>query len=417
MLSQRAKIALAAGAVLIGAISPAVSPETSSATPSTVAPAVTHGVEASIADVPWSRVGPGWTLALWSPVTPHRPGEAPAADEPTWDTVTTTLYLVDPEGNRYAITAFPPGDAGRLYLVDWSGDGSHALFAAKYPEPDSAISVDLHTGTQTTIPVHGYPRFTRPDGKALLVSTDYDGNEPGTLKRLDLNGNVQMTYPTEHPAGAGQFSGNYLESPDGTQLVLGTANLGNQLVPRSDNSLVVMRNDGSIVRTLPTPMSAAECRSVRWWTPTVTLVQCTKERSSASQLWTVPLDGSTPTALTALNPGQGRDPGFDGDLGDGIAWQLPSGTFLQSAGACGTVFLSRLTDDGHTTRVKVPGVSDSVVVVGASGDKLALLGKVGCGGTTSLVSYDPATNTPTVLLGPPVNGGGVSDALLYSDED
>jgi TolB protein len=41
---------------------------------------------------------------------------------------------------------------------------------------------------------------------------------------------------------------------------------------------------------------------------------------------------------------------------------------------------------------------------------------VGCSGTTSLLTYDPAANTSTVLLGPPVNGGGVTDTLLYRDQ-
>jgi hypothetical protein len=31
-------------------------------------------------------------------------------------------------------------------------------------------------------------------------------------------------------------------------------------------------------------------------------------------------------------------------------------------------------------------------------------------------ALDPAANTSTVLLGPPVNGGGVTDALLYPDQ-
>ena len=77
------------------------------------------------------------------------------------------------------------------------------------------------------------------------------------------------------------------------------------------------------------------------------------------------------------------------------------------------MLLSRLTPDGPTTRVDVPGMSDSVRVAGVSGDKLELLGKVGCGGTTSLVAYDPATNSSMVLLGPPVNGGGVTEAIPY----
>jgi TolB protein len=146
----------------------------------------------------------------------------------------------------------------------------------------------------------------------------------------------------------------------------------------------------------------------------VILAHC--DSDAGKQLWKVPIDGGTPTALTAVNTSQEDDPGFGGDLDDWVAWQLPSGTFLQSAGACGTIFLSRLTPDMHTTRVKVPGVSDSIAVAGVTGDKLLLLAQVGCGGTTSLLTYDPAANTSTVLLGPPVNDGGVTDALLYRDE-
>ena len=40
----------------------------SASTPAPAAPAAAHGVEATINDVPWEDVGPGWTLATWSPV-------------------------------------------------------------------------------------------------------------------------------------------------------------------------------------------------------------------------------------------------------------------------------------------------------------------------------------------------------------
>jgi TolB protein len=355
------------------------------------------------ADVPWSEVGPGWTLATWSPVTPTAPGVEPAPGEPTWETASETLYLINPTGDRYAITTFAPDESQSMALLDWSGDGSHALFGVEYPAPDTVISVDLHTGAKSTIAVGGHPEFTRPEGRALLVSNgyQYDDARPLTLKRLDLNGNEQMRYPTEQLGTAGQFTGNHLESPDGKQLVLDTG-----------HAMVVMGNDGTIQHTVPAPMADGKCRAVRWWSADVVLTQCTQDREG-SQLWTVPLDGSAPTALTAVNSGSGDDPGFKGDLYDGIAWQLPGGTFLQSAGACGTSFLSRLTPDGHTARVNVPGMNDSVLVAGVSGDKLALLGKVGCGGTTSLVAYDPGTDSSTVLLGPPVNGGGVTEAIPF----
>jgi len=379
-------------------------------TPTTVAPAP---AAAAVADVPWSKVGPGWTLAMWNPAAGYGPGARPPGE---WSAsaLTTTLYLIDPAGARYAITTFPPrGNGPDPRLVDWSGDGSHALFylSDKQGPGPNVISVDLHTGAQTTLTVDGKPSYTRPDGTAILLSTSVNGTD--TLKRIDLAGNPQFTYPTDL-GDAGQFGGDYLESPDGTQLVLTTANPGNPQGRKPGNSLVVMRNDGTVVRELPSPMPGGHCDPVRWWTPTVILARCGAD--SGSQLWQVPLDGEAPTALTAVNSGQDDDPGFKGDYGDRDAWQLPSGTFLQSVGACGTIFLSRLTPDKHTARVTPPGLDSSVLVVGATADRLLLMGKVGCGGTTSLVTYDPATNTDSVLLGPPVTGGAVIEALLYQGE-
>jgi hypothetical protein len=44
--------------------------------------------------------------------------------------------LVDPVGGRYPITTFPPpGNKAGPELIDWSGDGAHALFYAQYAEP------------------------------------------------------------------------------------------------------------------------------------------------------------------------------------------------------------------------------------------------------------------------------------------
>jgi TolB protein len=34
-----------------------------------------------------------------------------------------------------------------------------------------------------------------------------------------------------------------------------------------------------------------------------------------------------------------------------------------------------------------------------------------------MLTYDPAANTSTVLLGPPINGGGVTDARLYRGQE
>ena len=134
------------------------------------------------------------------PGHPHRPGEqhAPANRSAGRG---STLFLVDPAGDRYPITTFAPG--ANMDLVDWSGDGSHALFTQLVATRSSVLSVDLHTGVQTALSGVGQPRFTRPNGTALLISTHFNGAEPGTLKRVDLQGNLQLTYPTEQLGGAG----------------------------------------------------------------------------------------------------------------------------------------------------------------------------------------------------------------------
>ena len=88
-----------------------------------------------------------------------------------------------------------------------------------------------------------------------------------------------------------------------------------------------------------------------------------------SSLWLVPVDGGTPTALTALNDGQNGP-----DIGDVNAWQLPAGTFVQALGGCGVVYLAKLNADGTTTKVSVPEADNhkSVEVVGFDGAALDL---------------------------------------------
>jgi hypothetical protein len=396
--SRAGVVALAA--VLAAGCSPATG-SIAAHRPAAEAQPAAHGVEAAIGTIPWAQVGPGWMLALWSPAISHRPGEKGAPNEPDPGKVATTLYLVDPAGGRYPITTFPPGSTARL--LDWSGDRSHALFYATKPgssHNETAIAVDLRNGNQTTVALgDGGPiGYARPDGTAVLTSKGHYPDPP-SLQRVDLSGKQELTYPV-----GPDYKGGALPTPDGVQLVLG-----------SSKGLALMGSDGTPGKQLPVPGNLTTCSPVRWWTSTVVLARCSDDNrfSHTIQLWQVPVDGTAPTALTAVNSGGGNDPGFSGDLGDTNAWQLPSGTFTQSIGGCGTVFLSRLTPDGHASRVKVPGVSNSVIVNGVSGDKLVLVATAGCGPGTSLLAYDPAANTFSTLLGPTVNGGSVTQAIVF----
>ena len=314
----------------------------SAATPSatTAAQPAAHGVEAAIATIPWSQVGPGWMLATWSPVPGGRPGAPLPPGSPTHETATTTLYLVDPAGGRYAITTFPPpGQHANPELVDWSGDGSHALFDAQYATPRTTIMVDLHTGRQTTLPVQGSPRYTRPNGKALLLSVPPGPDSKlATLDRVDLAGNHQLTYPTDKLGSP--FNGNYLSAPDGMRLVLGTS-----------AGLALMGNDGTPGATLPIP-GQTNCSPLRWWDESslATVLAACDAPGFTSRLWLAPIDGSPPTALTAVNDGQ-KGP----DLRDVSAWLLPAGTFVQAEGACGYQYLAKLNPDGTTAATSPDG--------------------------------------------------------------
>jgi TolB protein len=130
---RSAAVVAAAAVVLAGCSSPTqpgAQSRTQSPPATQTAQPVAHSTEEPIQDVPWSQVGPGWTLAMWNAASPMNSGDEFDPDEPTPYNAETTLYLVSPEGGRYAITTFEAPDDGNSLptLADWSGDGSRALF-------------------------------------------------------------------------------------------------------------------------------------------------------------------------------------------------------------------------------------------------------------------------------------------------
>lgn len=410
MRTWRNTAVAAVAAMLVAGCSSAPAPpaDTSGAVQTTaagastgVAPKSARGDEAAIETVPWDDVGPGWTLATWT-MDPYVPGNPPATDKPT-DETDTTLYLVGPSGDRYPITTFPAhGNGYGPQLVDWSGDVERALINDRSVQPPTAIIVDLQTGEQTAVPVGGDdrfdPRFTLPSGEALLLTHD-NGSQPPTLERVDPAGQRELLYPTDDLGSP--FSGDFLSTPDGTQLVLGL----------DTGSVAVMGNDGTLGRTLPVP-GVNQCSPDRWWdgeTGATLLAHCNSDLMDQPQLWLMPIDGEAPTALTAPNTGEG----------DFSAWQVSAGTFVQTASQCATYVLEKLNADGTSSPVTVPGTDPggSIFVIGVSGDDLIVRAAVSCGPGEALVDYDPAANTSTVLLGPSVNGGSVTTAIAYPGQE
>lgn len=353
-------------------------------------PALAAGQQGSRQQVPWAQVGPGWILAEWSPALN---GSA------------TSLFLIDPAGGRYLIDTFPansPASAPTV-LVGWSGDGQRALVTSSAVSP-TVVVLSLRTlaTTQFDLTNAAAIGFTAPDGLAILVNVTLNDRGQATLERVSLTGQVELSYqPSIFPGGA--YNGSALYSPDGTELAVGTS-----------AGIELMSNEGRGLRYLNVSPSVQSCRPVRWWTPEELLASCLPSGSGTSQLWLVPTSGATPKALTA-------SPSASGDLGDGDAWQIPSGTYVQDAGACSYTYAAKLQPDGLTAPVAIPGVpsGESTIILGALGDRLAIRNVPGspetCAHGPALLWFAPATNSVTPLLGGTVNGGYALAAVLFGE--
>lgn len=356
------------------------------------------GQEGSRSDVPWDQVGPGWLLAMWAT---SAPSADPSSAPPTTPSDQTKLFLVDPAGGRYLITSMTPKDAEKLgTLVDWSGDGHRALFvgsAGTDAVKAHITEVEIGTGDVNAFDIEGSSTkagYTRPQGKAIVVSIPGSGLS-ATTKRFDPSGSFQLSYPTRFPV-VGDTTEGFLESPDGTDIVLAAT-----------KGIVTVDNSGGHPHELPIRGADDSCKPLRWWDQATVLASC----GTTARLWLVNTTGAAPTALTAPLSGSGQD------LGDLDAWKVGGTTYVQDAGACGYQYLAKLGSNGVTSPVAVPGVQDgdSVFVKGAHGSQLALVSAFSCGEAKSLVWFDPSTNKVTPLLGAPVNGGSVSDAVLFRE--
>jgi TolB protein len=369
------------------AVARSVSPQASADTAVQALPA---GQQGSRQQVPWAQVGPGWILAEWSP---------------TLNGSATSLFLIDPAGGRYLLDTFPASPTGSAptSLLAWSGDGQRALFTNFGASPTVTV-LNLRTlaTTQFDLTNASPAGFTAPAGLAILVNANVSDSGQTRLERVSLTGQLELSYPASFVPG-GPYDGSALYSPDGTELAVGTS-VGIEL----------MTNEGQGVRYLNVNDSVSSCGPMRWWTRGELLVSCTPNGKDASQDWLVPTSGATPKALTA-------NPPTPGDLGDGDAWQLPSGTYLQEAGACSYTYVAKLQPDGLTAPVAIPGVpsGESTVILGAQGDRLAIRNVPGspqtCAHGPGLMWFAPATNSVTPLLGGIVNGGYALSAVLFGE--
>jgi hypothetical protein len=376
-------IAVAASLVAVLAFAGTAGAQAAHRASSTVVP-TSLGALGGPGVVPWGNVGPGWLLATWQPVQPTLRHHG----SPQY------LVLTSPAGARYLIAKL---GSPATQLVAWSGDGQRALLVSQAPKT-TLTELDLHTGAI----VHSFnfptsnsvfyesAAFTRPNGYALDLSTQTNGHQ--LLTRYSADGAALANYPTFF-SRVGKFTGTWIPSPDGTQLVMG-----------GFHGLAIVDNGtGAVLTQLPLAGAAnSYCVPVRWWAASVVLARC----SDVGQLWEFPVDGATPHALTERPVAP-----IAGDL---AAWHVGPSVYVQVALGCGAVWVGHL--DGVVPRlVHLPHVSmaNSLFVIGATSTSLALQSTLTCSRGESLLWWTPSTNAERVVLGPPVTPGGVNGSLTY----
>ena len=326
--------------------------------------------------VPWNRVGPGWVLAQYTTAAPEGGKAGPV-----------TLYLISPGGARYRLARWPDSRTAPG-LVAWSPDGKRALFEV-FSGKGGVEQLTLASGRVSIFVMQGAATpigYTTPRG-LYIVGTRPSGN--GFAEgRYSLSGRLLQ------PLG----SGGALYTPSGTEFAAGAS-----------HGIKLVSNRGSLIRRLPVPgTSANTCGPVRWWNSATILASCEPPDSSIRQLWLVPVSGARPKALTRRH-----DPRTTGDLGDLDAWRLPSGLYLQAAGACGVLHIYRQAGNGSIKLVIPPRTTDDNRVLTARGSRLLIQAPTDCIGSVSLLWYNPATQAEQWLIRPPAHVIGVTVAVPF----
>jgi len=332
------------------------------------------------AGVPWSRVGPGWVLAQYTTAAPEGGKTGPV-----------TLYLISPGGARYQLARWPDFRSAPE-LVAWAPDGKRALFQV-FSGKGGTEQLTLATGRMSTFVMQGAATpigYTTPDG-LNIVGTRPSGNG-AIVARYNLSGRLVQSL--------GYF-------PDGGQPLYAPS--GTEFAAAASHGIKLVSNRGSLIRQLPVPGTGANtCGPVRWWNSGTILASCGLPRGAGSRLWLIPVSGARPKALT-----QPRNAARTGDFGDMDAWQLPSGLYLQAAGACGVLHIFRQAPGGSIKLVTVPHTNGDNRVLTARGSRLLVQAPTDCTGSVSLLWYDPGTRAEQWLIRAPGNVIGVASAVPF----
>lgn len=346
---------------------PTPAPTTSVSTPPSYLP---RGQQGSRSQVPWSVVGAGWRLVLPT-------GSGPAA-----------LYLYDPAGGRYLISDRLPAGA---QLLAWSPDGTRAMLRSGNSDAPRYREVNLRSGQLSTgfiVARTAFVGYTQPKGLAVIL--ERNDSSVGQLARFSTTGALEHSYATDVP-GHGQLNASSaLYLPDGAEFV-------SALV---EGPLVVMSNDGHLVRTYDKPSGYDYCTPLRLWTADTVLEVCMTPPGPgepAAALFLQPVAGGPPSVLTEA-AGQ-----TEGGYGD--AWLLSNGhVLLGNHVSCGIGGYDILVPGKAPRPLRGPaGVRAGTSIISMAGDlaTFAVSDSSTCGGlreASALVDYNMVTGETHQLL-------------------
>ncbi len=339
-----------------------VATTTTTMAPVTVFPSLPAAESRSL--VPWSDVGAGWVLALYS-------GSVYPESGPT------VLYLVSPDGILYEILAWEAYEPAPLVIDDWSPVQERALLRyGGFPNLHKGIRLlSLESGDETSLIVvpessEISARLTEPTGSNILKYLD-DGSEE-TLEVLYPDGAVYSLL-TSQPSDS-LVPLTWLSSAAGSPVVIGDA-----------DGLHVFSIRGDRLSDLDAPGEG--CRPASWWDEETILASCIPRRVANAggvyrQLWLVPLDGGVALNLTSVPASPGED-----DFGYLDAWRAGDQVYMQWTGGCSEARVDLLYGGG-VLPVQAEGQQQ---IIGVEGANLMLHMWDGCDelhGNVRLVSPD-----------------------------
>ena len=368
------------------ALSTTTPPTTVAPLPVTVDPNLPAAVGGHLVD--WDAVGPGWILALYD-----------ASDIVAAVTHPTVLYLIDPGGTLYEVGSWP---SGPYEIADWAGTGDAALLPIN---GSNAVVVDLRTGTEiATVALppgpYGLPvSFTAPTGTNVVVLTD-DGTTQ-RVERRNRSGSV-LALLGEQPTPTTARDGlEWLYGHDGTFAIIKHA-----------GGIELVSNDGTFIRDVWTPMAHTRTPK-RWWSNDSFVAACVGEGPAFPhnwyhQVWILKTDGTAGVPLTEIPAG--AIPVVDMGYFDG--WQIPSQTYAQWIGDCGTAGIGTVAPDGSVTMI---GGGENQRLVSVDGSQITVLGSLQCDSSEARLIATDLRGVETGVLTPRIGDAwGVRSAATLS---